>query len=151
MFSWLGHRLISRNLDALNRGDTGPLLALDHPDIRFRFPGRSSWAGEIQGRDELGRWLQRLVDTGLQHQVEQVILQGPPWNTTLCLRGTDHLDTEDGRVYENRYVIWGRMAWGRLREYEVYEDTEASLELDGYLEGRSARRRDEETASHPQP
>jgi ketosteroid isomerase-like protein len=56
----------------------------------------------------------------------------------LCVRGTDHLDTEDGRVYENRYVIWGRMAWGRLREYEVYEDTQAAKSLDGYLARRTA-------------
>ena len=49
------------------------------------------------------------------------------------LRGTDHLDGPEGRVYENRYVIWGRMSWGLLREYEVYEDTQASKDLDGYL------------------
>ena len=34
-------------------------------------------------------------------------------------------------MYENRYVIWGRIAWGKMREYEVYEDTE---------EGPQARR-----------
>jgi hypothetical protein len=65
------------------------------------------------------------VDTGLKIYPDEVIVQGPPWNTTLCVRGTDHLDTEAGRVYENRYVIWSRMAWGLLREYEVYEDTQA--------------------------
>jgi hypothetical protein len=58
------------------------------------------------------RWLQRFVDTGLKICPDEVIAQGPPWETTLCVRGTVHLDTEDGRVYENRYVIWGRMAWG---------------------------------------
>jgi hypothetical protein len=30
-------------------------------------------------------------------------------------------------------VIWGRMSWGFLREYEVYEDTERSTSLDEYL------------------
>jgi ABC-2 type transport system permease protein len=38
-------------------------------------------------------------------------------------------------VWENRYVIWGRMSWGLLREYEVYEDTEKSTALDEYLAG----------------
>jgi len=41
-------------------------------------------------------------------------------------------------VYENRYVIWGRVSWGRLREYEVYEDTQATQELDAYLERRAS-------------
>ena len=46
----------------------------------------------------------------------------------------DHLDAPDGsRVYENRFVIWGRMSWGRLREYEVYEDTQESAKLDAWL------------------
>jgi hypothetical protein len=30
-------------------------------------------------------------------------------------------------------VIWGRISWGRLREYEVYEDTQKSKALDEYL------------------
>jgi hypothetical protein len=52
-----------------------------------------------------------------------VVVQGPPWNMTICLRSTDRLSAPDGAtVYSNRYVIWGRMAWGRVREYEVYED-----------------------------
>ena len=30
------------------------------------------------------------------------------------------------------------MSWGRLREYEVYEDTQASQELDAYLARRAS-------------
>jgi hypothetical protein len=37
------------------------------------------------------------------------------------------------RVYENRYVIWGHISWGLLRDYEVYEDTQKSKALDDYL------------------
>lgn len=49
------------------------------------------------------------------------------------VRGTIYLETPAGeRVYENRYVIWGRMAWGLKRQYEVYEDTENSTALDEY-------------------
>jgi hypothetical protein len=36
-------------------------------------------------------------------------------------------------VYENRFVIWGRMKWGRLKEYEVYEDTIKPRALDEWL------------------
>jgi ketosteroid isomerase-like protein len=142
MFSWLAGAVLRRNMASLNRGDYAPLLRLDAPDVRFRFPGDSSWATELAGREDLGRWLQRFVDTGLEIHADEVVVQGPPWNMRLCIRGTDHLDTEDGRVYENRYVIWGRIAWGRLRDYEVYEDTQASKALDGYLQAREAARPD---------
>lgn len=53
---------------------------------------------------------------------------------TICMRDTDHLNDADGDVvYSNRYVIWGKMAWGKLREYEVYEDTQRLSALDEYL------------------
>ena len=138
MYSWLAKRLLTSYMARLREGDYRPLLRLDAPDIQFRFPGDSSWATELHSRDELERWLQRFVATGMQIYPDEVIVQGPPWNTTLCVRGTDHLDTDDGRVYENRYVIWGRMAWGRLRAYEVYEDTQKTKALDAYMARREA-------------
>jgi ketosteroid isomerase-like protein len=137
MLSWLAHRLIARNMDRLNGGDVAPTLRLDADDVRFRFPGTSSWGGEMRGKADLRRWLERMVAIGLHHDVDQVVLSGMPWRQTICLRGRDHLDdATDGRVYENRYVIWGTLRWGRLTEYEVYEDTERALALDAWLERR---------------
>lgn len=139
MFSWLAERILTRSLNRLNAGDPGPLLRLDAKDVHFRFPGDSTWAADLHGKPELERWLRRMIATGLQHQPEQVVAQGPPWNMTVCLRGIDHLSTtEDGTVYSNRYVIWGRMAWGLLREYEVYEDTQKAKALDDYLDARAS-------------
>jgi ketosteroid isomerase-like protein len=136
VFSWLANAFVTRSMKRLCEGDYRPSVRLDAPDIRFRFPGDSSWATEIDNREDHERWLRRFVDTGLGIHPDEVIAQGPPWNTTLCVRGTSYLDTEDGRVYENRYVMWGRIAWGRLREYEVYEDTQATTRLDEYLIAR---------------
>lgn len=106
MWSWLARRVISTNLERLNGGDYRPLLRMDAHDIRFRFPGDNSWATELVGREALGRWLQRFVDTGLQIFADEVIVQGPPWKTTVCVRGTDYLKAPSGeKVYENRYVL----------------------------------------------
>jgi ketosteroid isomerase-like protein len=134
MLSWLGRLMISRNMAKAREGDIEPSLRMDADDVRFRFPGNSSWATELEGKDELRKWLERFADAGLQIYPDEVILQGFPWRQTICVRGTDHLDAPDGRrVYENRYVIWGRISWGKLREYEVYEDTQATESLDAYL------------------
>ena len=38
------------------------------------------------------------------------------------------------RIYDNRFVIWAHLKWGRLKAYEVYEDTEKAAALDQYLE-----------------
>ena len=134
MLSWLGKQMISRNMAKAREGDIEPTLKMDADDVRFRFPGDSSWATELKGKEELRKWLQRFADVGLQIYPDEVILKGFPWRQTICVRGTDHLDSPEGeRVYENRYVLWGHISWGKLREYEVYEDTQRSKALDEYL------------------
>jgi hypothetical protein len=134
MLSWLAGKMIARNMTAIRAGDTGPTLAMDADDIRFTFPGESSFAPGATNKRELEAWLERFVKIGLQIYPDEVILKGFPWRQSVCIRGHIHLDDpQEGRVYNNRYVIWGRIAWGKLREYEVYEDTEQSRKLDEYL------------------
>ena len=134
MLSWLAKQMIARNMARASAGDIGPTLKMDAEDIRFRFPGDSSWATELRGKDALEKWLRRFAEAGIQISPDEVVLKGFPWKQTICVRGTDHLDTPEGeRVYENRYVIWGHLRWGLLRDYEVYEDTQKSKALDEYL------------------
>jgi ketosteroid isomerase-like protein len=134
MLSWLAKKMIARNMARASAGDIEPTLKMDAEDVRFRFPGDSSWATDLRGKDELRPWLERFADAGLEISPDEVILKGLPWKQTICIRGTDHLDTPEGeRVYENRYVIWGHLSWGLLRDYEVYEDTQKSKALDEYL------------------
>jgi ketosteroid isomerase-like protein len=134
MQSWLAKKVISYVMGRTRRGDIRPTLLLDAADVTLTFPGTSSWSGEFKGKDAVTRWLTRFAAAGIQIFPDQVVASGPPWRTTVCIRGRDHLrDSAGDIVYENRYVIWGRMAWGRLREYEVYEDTEKAAALDEYL------------------
>jgi len=134
MLSWLGKKMIASNMKAARAGNIAPLLKMDAKDIRFRFPGDNSWATELQGKDKLEQWLQRFAEAGIQIYPDEVVLKGFPWKQTICVRGPVHLDSPEGkRVYENRYVIWGHIRWGLLRDYEVYEDTEQSKQLDRYL------------------
>jgi ketosteroid isomerase-like protein len=134
MLSWLAKRMIARNMARASAGDIGPTLKMDAEDVRFRFPGDSSWATELQGKEALEPWLRRFADAGIQISPDEVVLKGFPWNQTICIRGTDYLDTPGGeRIYENRYVIWGHLKWGLLRDYEVYEDTQKAKKLDEYL------------------
>ncbi|HEX6665305.1 MAG TPA: hypothetical protein VF081_01785 [Solirubrobacterales bacterium] len=134
MLSWLAKKMISRNMERASAGDIEPTLKMDAEDVRFRFPGDSSWATELQGKEKLRPWLQRFADAGIQISPDEVVLKGFPWKQTICIRGTDYLDTPAGeRIYENRYVIWGHLAWGLLRDYEVYEDTQKAKKLDEHL------------------
>lgn len=134
MLSWLAGKLIGFNMARLRRGDIAPSLRLDDPEVNLRFPGESSWGGEFKGKERVGRWLQRFVDVGLQISPDEVLAGGWPWRSTVCVRGRDHVLSPDGAlVYENRYVIWGHLRWGRLVDYEVYLDTQKVAGLDRWL------------------
>jgi ketosteroid isomerase-like protein len=134
MLSWLARRVLTHNLARNNAGDFRATLRMEAPDVVFRFPGQNSWAGEFHGKDQVRRWLERFAAVGLQTEPDEVVATGWPWRSTICLRARDHLRGPDGElVYENRFVIWGHLRWGRLTDYEVYEDTEKSAALDGWL------------------
>ena len=126
--------MLRRNLGRLWAGDPGPLLTTYADDVHFVFPGRSSWAADLRGRDEVERWLRRFLRVGLQFEVHEILVTGPPWNTTVCLWFTDRLTAPDGEVvYANRGTILAKIAWGKVSYYEVNEDTQEVAKLDEWL------------------
>jgi ketosteroid isomerase-like protein len=134
MLSWLAKQVISRVMARTRAGDIRPTLMLDSDSVRFVFPGDNSWSGVFNGKDEHRRWLERLGRVGVKTDPDEVAVSGFPWNMTLCIRGRSYMDAPSGeRVYDNRFVIWGHLSWGRLRDYEVYEDTQKAKALDAYL------------------
>jgi ketosteroid isomerase-like protein len=134
LLSWLAKQLVARAMARNRAGDIRLTLALDAPDVKLKFPGDNSWSGTFDGKEAVKRWLERLARVGLQTFPDEVVAVGVPWNTTLCIRGHDYLKSPEGEtVYENRFVIWGKLKWGRLKEYEVYEDTIKPRALDEWL------------------
>src|SRR5436305_547217 len=116
ILSWIAKQIISRVMARSRAGDIRPTLALDAPDVRFTFPGDNSWSGTFHGKDEVRRWQERLVHIGVKTFPDEVVAVGFPWNTTVCIRGHDYVKSPEGAVvYENRFVIWAKMKWGRPR------------------------------------
>jgi len=134
MFGWATRWMIRRNVRRLNQGDYGPLLAGYAKDAVLVFPGQNSWAGEHRGREAIERFLQRFVQAGIKMEVHEILLNGPPWNTKACVRFSDWAKASDGTVfYKNSGVIYGIIAWGKIKVQHDFEDTEQVTKLDAYL------------------
>jgi ketosteroid isomerase-like protein len=134
MQSWLATKLTEYLMARLRAGDPRPTNRLDAPDVTLTFPGQNSWSGRFRGKAEVARWRQRLVQAGIQIFPDEVVAVGPPWRTRLLIRGHDYAQDDAGAtVYDNRYVIWAHLRWGRLKEYEVYEDTHKANAFDEWL------------------
>ena len=139
MYKPLIRWMIRRNVRALNAGNAGPLAAGYSDDAVLVFPGNSSWGGEHRGKAAIGAFLERFVASGLTGQVHDILINGPPWNTTVAVLFTDQAHGPAGdRVYENRAVLFARARWGKIYYQEDFEDTHKVEAFDHYLEQRAA-------------
>lgn len=157
MYKAIVRAMIRRNIDALNDGNAGPTLAMFAEDARLSFPGFNSWSSQFRpaqkarvvfdthrGREEIGAFLARYVDQGIQMSVEDILVNGPPWNTRVAVRcHVWALDPDGGDIYNNRAVLMVDTRWGRIHRQEDYEDTERAAAFDaaraGTLDGGARR------------
>lgn len=132
-------KLMRHSVDKLNGGDYSLLLKMARPDFELAFPGENSWATMFRpqqrgrerhathrGMEETVAFADRFVAEGIQFEIEDILVNGPPWNTRIALRVRDFVPGVDGRddAYNNRAVLFLEVRWGRLVRWEDYEDTE---------------------------
>ena len=135
MYATIVRMMIRRAIRRVNEGDMGPFLSAYADDATFVFPGQNSWAGEHRGKVEIERFYRRFAQVGLQAEAREIVVNGWPWNTTVCVHFTDKATASDGTiVYENSGVIFGKIAWGKIKFQHVYEDTEKVAAFDRYLQ-----------------
>lgn len=126
----------NRDVGRLNAGDYAPLLRSYRNDAVLHFnDGEHRWAGEHRGKAEIERFLQDFVKAGLQGEISEVFIGGPPWRMTLLARFDDGANAPDGTaIYSNRTVLVVRTAWGGIYEQsDFYEDTGRILALEKRL------------------
>lgn len=125
-----------RDVERLNAGDHGPLLAGYAEDAILHFnDGAHRWAGEHRGREAIELFLRNYTAAGLQGELGDVWVSGPPWALRMVASFHDWADGADGeRLYENHVMIDIRTRWGRVVEqWDYYEDTARIVEFDRRL------------------
>jgi ketosteroid isomerase-like protein len=145
MYKATARWMIKRNIAKLNAGDYGPALAMYTDDATLAFPGDNTWATMFRphergvtshpthrGRSEIEAFLKRYTEHGIQMVVEDILVNGPPWNARAAARCHDWVPG-DPQPYSNRAVLWVRTRWGRIVEHEDYEDTERTAAYDAVL------------------
>lgn len=136
MLSYVLLAKLRGDLHALNAGDYRPLLASYAEDAVLRFhEGDHRWSGEHRGKQAIERFLRNFTAAGLQGEVRQLLVAGPPWRMTVVVRFDDQAAGRDGRMlYRNRTVLLIRTRWGRIIQHEdFYEDTGRIETLEGHL------------------
>ena len=147
MYKALIRSQLRRNVAKLNAGDHDPLRRAVAPDATLRFPGDNSWSRQFgrvtSGADgtpthvgaiELEAFAQRFVEARLRIDIEDILVNGPPWRTRIWIRATDHaVDAAGHEVYANRLVICIDARWGVIQRWEDYLDTTRVHEWDSRI------------------
>lgn len=131
--------LIRHGVRRLNEGDPSFLLRRARPDAELCFPGDNSWAAMFRpvekgravhvthrGIAECRAFADRFVANHIQFAIEDILVNGPPWNLRIALRVHDFIDGGPGEpdVYNNRAVAFLELRWFKLVRWEDYEDCE---------------------------
>ena len=78
-----------------------------------------------RGVAELEAFAERFVANGFRIDVDDILVNGPPWRMRICVRATDGTSNANGvEVYNNRVVVFVEVRWGRIHRWEDYLDTE---------------------------
>jgi ketosteroid isomerase-like protein len=131
--------MVRRNVAALSAGDPRPLLAGYADSAVLVFPGQSTWGGEHRGKPAIEAFLRRFLENGLVGEAHDIVVNGPPWRTTVCVLFTVRATDPDGTiVYDNRAVLFARARWGKIFYQEDFEDTHKIEAFDHYLQAQKS-------------
>ena len=94
--------LMRHSIKKLNAGDPSMLLRLAAPEAEIAFPGDNSWAtmyhpieksrerhATHRGLKECDGFARRFISEGVQLVIEDILVNGPPWNARIALRFHD--------------------------------------------------------------
>jgi hypothetical protein len=152
MYKAIVRSMIRRNISRLNEGHYEPALAMFRDDATLAFPGNNSFSSQHgtaergrqafvthRGRVQIEAFLWRNVDAGIELMVDDILVNGPPWNTRVAIRVHEWIEGPEGHDrYNNRAVLFVNTAWGMIRAQEDYLDTERIADLDAISERSSA-------------
>jgi ketosteroid isomerase-like protein len=125
-------RLVRDGFEKLNRRDVSGLLERFADDAHFVFPGDHALAVDAHSKPEIAAWFELLYERvpGIEWEVQEVIVSGPPWRLRVCTR---YIARGDG--LELRNVQLARISWGKVTEDMLYPDT---LAVARFLDGARA-------------
>lgn len=137
--------LLRYSVKRLNAGDFALMLKMASADFELAFPGDNSWSTMFRphatgrrrhvthrGIGEASAFAERFVAQGIQFEIEDVLVNGPPWDTRVAMRFHDFIAATDGSsdVYNNRAILFLEIRWGRLVRWEDDEDTQRVTQWD---------------------
>jgi ketosteroid isomerase-like protein len=124
------HAMVARKLrrvfEALNRGDTQPMLDALAPRFVYRFEGDSAIGGVRRSRESMQRWWARMfrLFPGLQFELRTLHVSGWPWRMRVHSVLEFSVPHEGPQRYRNVVMQHMELHWDRVVSVHTLEDTQ---------------------------
>ena len=146
MYHAVVRRIVRSTFDHLNRADYAPVVAMYDPQIVHSFAGDHALSGVRRSVPAVSQWYDRLfrIFGKIQFGVQQIIVQGLPWNTNVAVKVNINATLKDGTRYANVLVMFVELKWGRITSISMHEDTQKlahtlnDLAIQGVVEAAAA-------------
>ena len=154
MYKAVVRAMVRRAVARLNDGDAEPFLQMATDESEFVFPGDNSWStmfrpavadrhahvthrGVAEGR----AFADRFVAEGIQIEIEDILVNGPPWRCRVGVRAHDFVPSVDRRPRPLRQPLHGgrRAALGQDHPLGDLRGHRAGRRLGSPSAGRTGR------------
>jgi ketosteroid isomerase-like protein len=123
------HRIVAGKVRgafaAISAGNWEQMIDGMAPQFTYRFYGEHALSGERHTAEALRRWWERstrlLPDPAFT--VEDVVVSGWPWSTTIATRVHISAILSDGTSYDNVFMQFMYMRWAKITHIWTLEDT----------------------------
>lgn len=126
IYSAIVEKLVRKVFLAVQNHDYDQVLdGISSTNLTHRFAGPNSLGGVRHDKFALEKWFRRVgqVLPELKFEVNDVIVHGGPWNTTVIARWIATCNLKNGDHYVNHGIHVIKLRWGKAYDFDVYEDT----------------------------
>jgi len=128
IYSYIVKSKIGQTFEDVNNHRWDEALHAVAPHVHHRVSGVHALGGERHGKAALRSWFERLgrVLPNLKIKVNNIWVQGLPWNTTVFVEWDANATLLNGEAYVNRGLHVFTLRWGRVHALEEFQDSQAA-------------------------
>ena len=128
LYSYIVKSKIRQTFDHVNNHRWDEATEAVSSSVHHRVSGVHPLGGERHSKEALRRWFERLgrVLPTLRIKVNNIWVQGWPWNTTVFVQWDGNGTLSNGGRYINRGLHVFTLRWGKVHALEEFQDSQAA-------------------------
>lgn len=115
---------VRNTFEQINSGNYAAMVDGLAPEFEYVFRGEHALGGRRVTKEAMNRWWERTLSVlpGATFDVQEVLVNGGPWNTHIAVRSLVSGPLPDGERYENTVFQFMTLKWGKVVAVETVED-----------------------------